>query len=143
MLRRISLIVASAAMAALSVFSALPASATTQSSAATQSTTTHKLFFHDVHGISAWGSYIKTSKFIRITVCAVDTAPSNFAVGAVAVGTNANGKLHSNLGAVAIGYKQGVCRSGLIRYTSHLYTYTFIATSKGTIAKRSASWKFF
>lgn len=134
MLRRISLIVASAAMVALS---ALPASA------ASQSTTTHKLPFHYVHGISAWGTYTKTPKFIRISVCAKDTSRSNFAVGAVALGTNANGKLHSNLGAVSMGYNQTVCRSGLIRYTKHLYTYTFIATSKGTIAKRSATWKLF
>jgi hypothetical protein len=133
MLRRISLIVASAAMAALG---ALPASAATQY-------TTHKLFFHDVHGISAWGTYTKTPTFIRVNICAKDTARSNFAVGAVAVGTNANNTRHANLGAVAMGYNQTVCRSGLIRYTNHLYTYTFIGTNKGTISKRSAIWKLF
>jgi hypothetical protein len=127
MLRRISLIAASAAMVALS---ALPASAASHSS-------THKLSFPAVHGISAWGTYVKTSKFIRLSICAKDTARSNFAVGAVGLGTNSNNSKHGNLGAVAIGYNQEVCRSGLVRYTNHLYVYTFIATSKGTIAKRS------
>jgi hypothetical protein len=134
MLRRISLIVASAAMVALS---ALPASA------ATASTSTHKLYFPTVHGIVAWGNYTKTPKFIRFNVCAGDTAKSNFAVGAVAVATNSNNTRRGNLGAVAIGYKQAVCRSGLVRYTSHLYIYTFIGTNKGTISKRSAMRKVF
>jgi hypothetical protein len=133
MLRRISLVVASAAMVALS---ALPASAATQSS-------THKLSFPGLHGVSAWGTYVKTPKFIRFNVCAKDTARSNFAVGAVAVGTNANNSKHGNLGAVAIGYNQTVCRSGLVRYTNHVYVYTFIGTNKGTISKKTALRKVF
>jgi hypothetical protein len=133
MLRRISLIAASAAMVALS---ALPASAAMQSS-------THKLSFPGLHGVSAWGTYVKTSKFIRFNVCAKDTARKNFAVAAVAVGTNANNSRHGNLGAVAIGYNQTVCRSGLVRYTNHVYVYTFIATNKGTISKKTALRKVF
>lgn len=134
MLRRISLIVASAAVAALS---ALPASA------ASASTTTHKLYFPLVHGISAWGNYTKTPKFIRFNVCAKDTARSNFAVGAVAVATNSNNTRRGNLGAVAIGYNQTVCRSGLVRYTSHVYVYTFIGTNKGTISTQTRWRKVF
>jgi hypothetical protein len=138
MLRRISLIAASVAMLG---FSALPASAATMQSSAV---TTHKLSFpHPVHGITAWGTYIKTPKFVRLNICAIDTARANFAVGAVAVGTNANNTRRGNLGAVSIGYKQKVCRSGLVRYTAHLYVYTFIANNHGKIVKRSATRKIY
>jgi hypothetical protein len=132
MLRRISLIAASVAMIALS---ALPASATTVQPV------THKLVFaHTVHGIRAWGTYTRFPKFVRLHVCATDTARANFAVGAVAVGSDARYKHSGNLGAVAIGYKQTVCRTGLVRYTAHLRTYTFIGGSNGRIVKRSG-WK--
>ena len=134
MLRRISLIAASAAMLALS---ALPASA------ATMQSSTHKLSFPALHGVTAWGNYVKTPKFIRVNVCAVDNARANFAVGAVAVGSNANNTRKANLGAVAIGYHQKVCRSGLIRYTAHLHIYTFIAGNKGKIVKRSVYKKVY
>jgi hypothetical protein len=128
MLRRISLIVASAAMVALS---ALPASA------AMQSSTTHKLSFPGLHGVSAWGTYYRTSKFVRINVCAKDTARANFAVGAVALVYNSSYSRHTNIGAVAIGYNQTVCRSQTLLYTGHLRVYTFIGSNKGTISKRS------
>jgi hypothetical protein len=127
MLRRISVIAASAAMLALS---ALPASAAPQSS-------THKLSFPSLHGVRAWGTYVLTSKGVRINVCAEDTVSSDFAVAAVTLASNASNTRQGNLGAVAIGYKQTVCRSGRIPYTGHLRTYTFIATSHGTISKRS------
>jgi hypothetical protein len=136
MLRRISLIAASVAMIAVSAVSA--SAATVQSSA---TPVTHKLVFaHTVHGIRAWGTYQRFPKFVRLHVCATDTARANFAVGAVAVGSDAKYKHSGNLGAVAIGYKQTVCRTGLVRYTAHLRTYTFIAGNKGKIVKRSG-WK--
>jgi hypothetical protein len=129
MLRRISVIAASAAMLALS---ALPASATMHSS-------THKLSFPSLYGVRAWGNYHKTGTVVRIHVCAEDTARSNFAVGAVAVASNASNTRQGNLGAVAIGYRQTVCRSGIIHYTGHLRIYTFIAGRDGRIAHRSAT----
>jgi hypothetical protein len=136
MMRRISLIAASVAMIALS---ALPASAATVHSSATP--VTHKLTFaNTVHGIRAWGTYTKFAKFVRLHVCATDTARANYAVGAVAVASDARYRHSGNLGAVAIGYKQTVCRTGLVRYTAHLRTYTFIGGHNGRIVKRSA-WK--
>jgi hypothetical protein len=141
MLRRISLIAASAAMLA---FSALPASAATMQSSTAPAVVTHKLTFpHPVHGITTWGTYIKTPKFVRLNICSIDTARANWAVGAVAIGTNAKNTARGNLGAVAIGFKQKVCRSGLVRYTAHLYTYTFIANNHGRIVKRSALKKIY
>ena len=127
MLRRISVIAASAAMVALS---ALPASAAPQSPV-------HKLSFPAMHGVKSWGTYVRTRKGVRINVCSEDTARSNFAVGAVTLASNARYTRGTNLGAVAIGYKQTVCRSGFMPYTGHLRTYTFIGTSHGTISKRS------
>jgi hypothetical protein len=127
MLRRLSLIAASTAMLALS---ALPASAAMQSS-------THKFSFPGLHGVNAWGTYVKTSRGIKVDVCAEDTARNVFAAGAVTVASNASRKFHANLGAVAIGYHQTVCRSMTLRYTSHLQIYTFTGTGKGTIGSRS------
>jgi len=128
MLRRISLIAASAAMLALS---ALPASA------ATMQSSTHTLSFPGLYGVKAWGTYHKTSTSVRINVCAEDTVRGVFAVGAVTLESNANNSRHSNLGAVAIGYHQTVCRSQTLHYTGHLRVYTFIAGNNGRITKYS------
>jgi hypothetical protein len=126
MLRRISLIVASTAMLALS---ALPASAAMQSS-------THKLSFPGLHGVKAWGTYVKTSRGVKVNVCAIDTG-GVFAAGAVVVASNASKKFHTNIGAVAFGSHQQICRSMTLRYTAHLQIYTFTGTNKGTIGSRS------
>jgi len=132
MLRRLSVIAAAAAML---VLSALPAFATTYSS-------TLKLAFPSHSGISAWGNYKKTSKGIYVNVCAKDTG-SAFAVGAVAVGTNASGSRSGNLGAVAMGHGTTQCRFGTIRYSAHLKTYLIGYTSHGTIAFKTGFKKIF
>ncbi len=132
MLRRLSVIAASAAMLALS---ALPASATTQSS-------THKLSFPRHSGISASGNYKKTSKGIYVNVCAKDTG-SAFAVGAVVVATNRSGSHSSNLGAVAFGHGGSQCRFGTIPYSSHLKTYVITYNSNGTVGYKSGYKKIF
>ena len=128
MLRRISLIAASAAIAAVS---ALPASA------ATTHSSTHKLSFPALHGLKAWGNYTRTSRGLKINVCAKDTARGVFAVGAVTLASNASNSRHMELGAVAIGYNQTVCRSETLRYTNHLRVWTFTAGNQGRITKRS------
>ena len=133
MLRRISVIAASAAMLAVS---ALPAYAAPQAS-------THKLSFPAVKGIAESGTYIKYGKYVQIHVCARSTSKSNFAVAAVVIATNSAGTRQGNLGAVAIGYGQTVCRSGRIPYTSHLKTYDFIANSHGYISDRSGYRKIY
>lgn len=132
MLRRLSVIAATAAMLAAS---ALPAFATTH-------TSTHKLAFPGHSGISAWGNYKKTSKGIYVNVCAKDTK-SQFAVGAVVVATNASGSRSSNLGAVAMGHNTTQCRFGTIPYSSHLKTYVIGYTSHGTIAFKTGTKKIF
>jgi homoaconitase/3-isopropylmalate dehydratase large subunit len=132
MLRRLSVIAASAAML---VLSALPAAATTHSS-------THKLSFPSHSGISAWGTYKLTSKGIYVTACAKDTG-SAFAVGAVAVATNSSGSRQGNLGAVAMGHGTTQCRFGTIRYSSHLKTYLIGYTSHGTVAFKTGFKKIF
>ena len=123
MLRRLSVIAASAAMLALS---ALPAAATTHSS-------THKLAFPSHSGVSASGNYKVTSKGVYINVCAKDTG-SAFAVAAVVVATNSSGSRQSNLGAVAMGHGTNQCRFGTIRFSSHLKTYLVGYNSNGTVA---------
>ncbi len=131
MLRRILLIAASTAMLALS---ALPASA---ASLHMQSTSTHKLSFPSLHGVTAWGSYAKTSKGVRIWVCVDDTARGVYAAGAVALVSNASGSLHTNFGAVEVGYHQAVCRNMTLHYTAHLKIYTFTGTNTGRMGTKS------
>jgi hypothetical protein len=128
MLRRISFITASAAMVALS---ALPASA------ATMQSSTHKLSFPGLHGVSAWGNYTKGSHSVKINVCVKDTSRSNFAVAADVVALNSTRKSSSEVGAVSLGYHQTVCRSMSLHYTSHLRVSEFTVNSKGQVSKRS------
>ena len=132
MLRRLSVIAASAAML---VLSALPAAATTHSS-------THNLSFPSHSGISAWGMYKLTSKGIYVNICSKDRG-SAFAVGAVAVGTSLSGRSSRNLGAVALGHGVTQCRFGTIRYSSHLKTYLIGYTSHGTVAFKTSLKKIF
>lgn len=120
MLRRISVIAASAAMLAIS---ALPASAATHSS-------THKLSFPGHSGIQDSGTYLKTSKGVKLTVCAKQTTSSVAAVAAVAVATNSSGK-SLNLGAVAMGKGDKICRYATLPYTAHLKTYIFFVNNSG------------
>jgi hypothetical protein len=134
MLRRISLIAGSAAMVALS---ALPASA------APMHATTHKIAFPGLHGVKAWGTYAKVKKGLKVHVCATDTARGVFASGAVLVATNSTGKLSLNLGAVAFGYHQSICRDMTLRVSAHAKVYTFTANNKGQITHRSKTKKLF
>ncbi len=128
MLRRISLIAASAAMVALS---ALPASAASMASG------THKISFPGLSGVKAWGTYVKTSRGVKVHVCAEDMSRRVFAAGAVVVVSNSTRKLHTNLGAVAFGYHQSICRDMTLRFSAHMQVYTFTGTKAGRIGSRS------
>jgi hypothetical protein len=133
MMRRISLVAASAAMLALS---ALPASAA-------MAATTHELSFPGLSGVKAWGNYTMVAKGIKVNVCAEDNKKGVFAVGAVTEAFNSTGKLHATLGAVSIGYHQTVCRSMTLRYSAHLKIYTFTANNKGMINHQTKMKKVF
>ncbi len=134
MLRRLSLIAGSAAIVALS---ALPASA------APMHATAHKIAFPGLHGVKAWGTWAKVSKGLKVHVCAEDTARGVFASGAVLVASNSTGKLTLNLGAVAFGYHQTICRDMTLRVSAHAKVYTFTANNKGQITHRSKTKKLF
>ncbi len=134
MLRRISLVAASAAMLALS---ALPASA------APMHATAHKLSFPGLTGVKAWGSYARVSKGLKVHVCAEDTVRGVFASGAVVVASNSARTLQAKGGAVAIGYHQTVCRDVTLRYTAHMQIYTFTANNHGQINHRSKTKNVF
>ena len=133
-MRRISLVAASAAMLAVS---ALPASA------ATMGSTTHKLSFPAISGLKAWGTYTKVAKGIKVNVCAEDMSRSIYAVGAVVVASNSTYKMHSNLGAVAFGYHQTICRSMTLRFTSHMQVYSFTANNKGMMTHKTKLKKIY
>jgi hypothetical protein len=134
MLRRLSLIAGSAAMVALS---ALPASA------APMHVTTHQLHFPGLHGVKAWGTWAKVSKGLKVHVCAEDTVKGVFASGAVLVASNSTKKFSTNLGAVAFGYHQMICRDMTLRLSAHAKVYTFTANNKGQINHRSKTKNLF
>ena len=117
--------------------SALPASA------APMHSSTHKLAFPGLHGVKAWGTYKKVSKGLKVHVCAEDTARGVFASGAVVVVYNSTRKFHTNLGAVAFGYHESICRDMTLRYTAHMQVYTFTGTNKGLINHRSKTKNVF
>jgi hypothetical protein len=131
MLRRISLIAASAAVLGLSAFSALPVSA------APMQSSTHKISFPGLRGVDAWGNYQKSGAKVKVSVCAGDTVRSDFASAAVVIAYNSNYSQHAEIGAVDIGYHEAVCRTMALRYTAHLRVYTFIGTNKGRISAKS------
>ena len=126
-MRRISLAVASAAMLALS---AVPASTAMAS-------TPHKLSFPAVTGLKAWGTYTKVAKGVKLNVCAQDTSRSTYAVGAVALASNSNYKMHTNLGAVAFGDHAVICRTMTLRFTSHLQVYSISLNNRGMITHKT------
>jgi len=117
--------------------SALPASA------APMHATTHKLHFPGLHGVKAWGTYAKVTKGLKVHVCAEDTARGVFASGAVVVVKNSTRKFQANLGAVAFGYHQSICRNMTLRYSAHVQIYTFTANNKGQINHRSKTKTLF
>jgi hypothetical protein len=131
MLRRISTIIAAAAML---VLGALPVSAATMSS---QASTTHRLSFPGLKGIDAWGSYTKNGSKIRASVCVGVAAHGIFAAGAVALSSNANNSKSQKFGAVAIGYHAASCVTENLKYTSHLHT--FIGGNNGKIKSQTKS----
>ena len=130
MLRRISTIIAAAAML---VLSALPVSA------ATMSSNTHTISFPGLHGVDAWGSYTKSGSKIRVSVCAGVADHGIYAVGAVALSSNANNSKSQKFGAVAIGYHAASCVTENLKYTSHLHIYTFIGGNNGKIKSQTKS----
>ena len=84
-----------------------------------------------LHGVKAWGTYAKVKKGLKVHVCAEDTAKGVFASGAVLVASNSTGKFSMNLGAVAFGYHQSICRDMTLCYSAHVQVYTFTANNKG------------
>ena len=133
MLRRISTIIAAAAML---VLVALPVSAATMSSKASA---THTLSFPGLKGIDAWGSYTRTGSKIKASVCVGVAAHGIFAAGAVALSSNANNSKSQKFGAVAIGYHAASCVTENLKYTNHLHIYTFIGGSNGKIKSQTKS----
>ena len=89
------------------------------------------------------GTYAKVKKGLKVHVCAQDTAKGVFASGAVVVVKNSTKKLQVNLGAVAFGYHQSICRNMTLRYSAHVQIYTFTANNKGQINHRSKTKHLF
>jgi hypothetical protein len=66
-----------------------------------------------------------------------------FGLSLVVVVKNSTRKLQVNLGAVAFGYHQSICRDMTLRYSAHVQVYTFTASNKGQINHRSKTKNVF
>ncbi len=72
-----------------------------------------------VHGISAWGSYLRTGPTVRVTVCVKDTARDVYGGAAAGVAYD-DGKHRQAVTAITIGYGRTGCQTMTSRYTAHL-----------------------
>lgn len=111
MFRRIATGVSAAiAGSAMLALGALPAAATAGGG--------HAFTIPGVHGISAWGNYLRTGSTVRITVCVKDTARDVY--GGAAAGLTYDDKHRQAVTATTIGYGHVGCRTMATRYTTHL-----------------------
>lgn len=136
MLRRISTLIASAAMVGLC---AIPASASTTAAHAT----THKFNAPSIKGhynvVQGWGSYKRLSAArVQVTMCVKQTGNA-FAVGAEALAYNAQGKTKNIAGIILQGHKgQTSCgHTTFLFYGVHLKVFTFVGSAGHVVAKSS------
>lgn len=125
MLRKLSAVVV--AVAALGL-GALPASAAT----ATSHPKPHAFSIPDAPGVKAWGSYLKSGRSVKVTVCIKDTSRAIFGGAAVGVAFSSSGK-EKSVGATVIGFGHGSCRSVTTTDTQHLYVDSVSATFNGKV----------
>jgi len=123
MLRKLSAVVAAAAALG---FTALPASAATAATHAKP----HAFSIPDAPGVKAWGSYLKSGRTVKVTVCVKDTSRAIFGGAAIGVAFNSAGK-DKPVTASAIGLGHSSCRSMTTTFTRHLYVDSVSATLNG------------
>lgn len=141
MLRRISTLLASAAMVGgmVGLAGTMPASAST--SAAHSST--HNFNAPSIKGrynvVKGWGSYKKLNAArVTVWICVKQTGNA-FAVGAEAVAYNAQGRSKNIAGIILQGHKgQSSCgHITFLFYSAHLKVYTFVGNGGHIVAKSS------
>ncbi len=136
MLRRISTLIASAAIVGLC---AIPASASTTAA----HSSTHNFTMPSIKGhynvVKGWGSYHKLNAArVRVTACVQQTGNA-FAVGAEAVAYNAQGRSKNIAGVILQGHKgQKSCGTmTFLFYGVHLKVFTFVGNGGHIVAKSS------
>jgi hypothetical protein len=111
MFRRIAMGASAAIVSgAMLASGALPAAAAVGSA--------HAFTIPGVHGISAWGNYLRAGATVRITVCIKDTARDVY--GGAAAGVAYDDKHRQAVTAITIGYGHVGCRTMTTRNTAHL-----------------------
>jgi hypothetical protein len=125
MLRKLSIGVATLALLGLS---GVPAFAATGSRPVI-----HHFGIPGATGVSAWGSYYKTSRSVRVTLCVKETSRATDIAQATGVALNSSGRRHQAVSAQVLGIKTGkqVCRTMTTKDTAHLYVQVFSGTTNG------------
>jgi hypothetical protein len=92
-------------------------------------------------GVKGWGTYTKVGKRVKVYICVEDLSPTAYGTGALAIGSNASGGMHSNLGAVLFPnkYRQTQCTNSILLNGAHLTVHDFIGGSNGTITQTGPS----
>ncbi|MBV9451153.1 MAG: hypothetical protein JO345_35225 [Streptosporangiaceae bacterium] len=91
----------------------------------------HTFAIPGVHGISAWGNYLRTGPTVRITVCVKDTAHDVY--GGAAAGVAYDARHHQAVTAITIGYGHTGCQTMTSRYTAHLVVDTLSGWRDGKV----------
>jgi hypothetical protein len=133
MLRRISTLIASAAMVGLC---AIPASASTSAAHGVNNFTAPGIKGH-YNVVQGWGSYKKLNAVrVQVRMCVKQTGNA-FAVGAEALVYNNAGKTKNIAGIILQGHKgQTACgTTTFLFYSAHLKVFTFVGNGGHIVAK--------
>lgn len=142
MLRRISTLIASAAMVGLC---AIPASASTAAAHGSHNFTMPSIKGH-YNVVKGWGSYDRLNSVrVKVTACVEQTGGNPYAVAAEAVAYNSSGRSKNIAGFIIQGHKGQVSCGHItfIFYGVHLKVFTFVGGSNGKMLAKSALKKIY
>ena len=105
--------------------------------------TTHKISFPGLHGVKAWGTYAKVKQGPQGPRLRRGHRQGRLRVRGGRGGLELHQEVQTNVGAVAFGYHQSICRDMTLRFSAHAKVYTFTANNKGQINHRSKTKNLF
>jgi hypothetical protein len=129
--RRVCFAVIGGAMLTLT---ALPATNATAATVATTATSpVHTFGIPGVHGISAWGSYVRMPLKVRVTVCVKDTTRDVYGGATAAVAFTADYRHRQPLTATVVGAGHTSCATTTTGFTGHLAVDAVSGYSNGKV----------
>jgi hypothetical protein len=92
-------------------------------------------------GVKAYGDYTKIGTRVKVDICADDVSPTDYAVGALAVGSSSSSSMTSKLGVVVFPHRYGTtwCTHSTLLIGGHLTVHAFIGGDNGQITQTGPS----